>query len=85
MRLMIAALAVILVLLVGASAYLLLQSCGVRLPVLGRAFGGAENLYELALPDGQRVLCLTPSHVDVGVGAELPVEFRLQQVVVFPL
>lgn len=55
-----------------------------RLPVVARAFRGAENLYELALPDGQRVPCLTPSHVDVAVGSELPVAFEFRQVVVFP-
>jgi iron(III) transport system ATP-binding protein len=54
-----------------------------RLPVVGRAFRGVQYLYELELPDGQRVPCLTPSHVDFPVGSELPVEFKLQHVVVF--
>lgn len=51
MRLMIAALAVILVLLVGASAYLLLQSCGVRLPVLGTVLSVCETAEEAKLQD----------------------------------
>ena len=58
------------------------EGARLRLRVSGRSFRGAENLYELALPDGQRVLCLTPSHVDVAVGGELPVEFQLRHVVV---
>ena len=54
-----------------------------RLKVAGKAFRGAQYLYELALADGQRVPCLTPSHVDVAVGGELPVHFDLRHVVVF--
>lgn len=54
-----------------------------RLPVVDRQFRGAQYLYRLELADGQRVPCLTPSHVDVPVGGELPVQFDLQHVVVF--
>ena len=54
-----------------------------QLPVTGKAFRGAQYLYEVALPDGQRVPCLTPSHVDVVVGSVLPVTFDLRHVVVF--
>ena len=54
-----------------------------RLKVASKAFRGAQYLYELALEDGQRVPCLTPSHVDVAVGGELPVHFDLRHVVVF--
>ena len=53
------------------------------LTVTGKSFRGAEYLYELELADGQRVPCLTPSHVDVSVGGTLPVKFDLQHVVVF--
>jgi iron(III) transport system ATP-binding protein len=53
------------------------------LPVVGKAFRGANYLYELQLPDGQRVPCLTPSHVDIAAGQRLPVRFNLQHVVVF--
>jgi iron(III) transport system ATP-binding protein len=56
---------------------------GTRLKVAGRVFRGAHYLYELLLEDGQRVLCITPSHVDVGLDDELPVRFNLQHVVVF--
>jgi len=53
------------------------------LPVVSKSFRGAHYLYELALPDGQKVPCLTPSHVDVRPGQSLPVRFNLQHVVVF--
>lgn len=55
----------------------------VQLKILAKSFRGAQYLYELALPDGQRIPCLTPSHVDMVVGALLPVQFQLQHVVVF--
>ena len=54
-----------------------------QLTVVSKSFRGAEYLYELKLPDGQRVPCMTPSHVDVSVGSLLPVTFNLQHVVVF--
>ena len=54
-----------------------------RLKVASKIFRGAHYLYELLLDDGQRVLCITPSHVDVALGGELPVRFNLQHVVVF--
>ncbi|MAC33583.1 MAG: iron ABC transporter ATP-binding protein [Haliea sp.] len=54
-----------------------------RLRVVGKAFRGASYFYDLLLPDGQRVPCLTPSHIDVPLGGELPIRFNLQHVVVF--
>ncbi|HEY7776462.1 MAG TPA: ABC transporter ATP-binding protein [Kineobactrum sp.] len=60
------------------------DSSDLQLRVAGKAFRGAHNLYDLLLPDGQHVPCLTPSHVDVAVGSCLPVRFHLQHVVVFP-
>ncbi|MFV0278303.1 MAG: ABC transporter ATP-binding protein [Parahaliea sp.] len=54
-----------------------------RLEITDRAFRGAHYLYELRLPDGQRVPCLTPSHIDISPGGRLPVHFNLQHVVVF--
>ncbi len=59
------------------------EDSALRLPVVGRAFRGAEYLYELELPDGQRIYALTPSHINLPVGSTLPVEFRLQHMVVF--
>lgn len=53
------------------------------LPVVSKSFRGSHYLCELALPDGQRVPCLTPSHVAISRGQQLPVRFNLQHVVVF--
>ncbi len=49
-----------------------------RLRVARRSFRGAHYLYELLLPDGQRVPCLAPGHIDVPAGATLPVSLQLQ-------
>jgi iron(III) transport system ATP-binding protein len=54
-----------------------------QLRVMDRSFRGANFLYELMLPDGQRVPCLAPSHVAADRGSLLPVRFDLQHVVVF--
>ncbi|MFT4519817.1 MAG: iron(III) transport system ATP-binding protein [Halioglobus sp.] len=54
------------------------------LRVRGRTFRGAQYLYELELPDGQSVLCLTASHVKIEVGENMPVQFDLRHVVTFP-
>lgn len=54
------------------------------LPIVSKSFRGAHYLYELGLPDGQSVPCMTPSHVDRSVGQTLSVKFNLQHVVVFP-
>ena len=54
-----------------------------RLRVTGKAFRGAHYLYQLELADGQRVPCLTPSHVEVAIGEQLPVHFDLRQIVIF--
>lgn len=59
------------------------EQSSVCLRVVGKAFRGASYFYELLLPDGQHVPCLTPSHVDVLPGGCLPVRFNLQHVVVF--
>ncbi len=55
----------------------------IRLPVCDRLFRGAEYLYQLALPDGQKVLCVAPSHVHHEVGELLPIETDLKHVVIF--
>lgn len=59
------------------------EDSSLRLQVTARSFRGAQYLYELALPDGQRLLCLVPSHVDVAVGSSLPVAFDLRHAVTF--
>lgn len=59
------------------------ESSTIRLRVVDRAFRGANFLYELLLPDGQRVPCLAPSHIKIDKGSLLPVRFDLQHVVIF--
>ncbi len=54
------------------------------LPVLSRAFEGAYYRYELGLPDGQRVTCIAPSHVDLADGALMSVCLDLRHLVYFP-
>jgi|TARA_B110000503_G_scaffold22213_1_gene34072 iron(III) transport system ATP-binding protein len=59
------------------------ESSDTKLPIVSKSFLGPNYLYELALKDGQRVPCLTHSHVDIPVGDELPVRFDLRHVVIF--
>lgn len=54
-----------------------------HLRIIGKSFRGAQYLYQLALPDGQAVQCLAPSHVDEAMGSTLPVVADLSHVVVF--
>lgn len=59
------------------------EDSAIQLRVVDRTFRGANFLYELLLPDGQRVPCLAPSHVKADKGSLLPVRFDLQHVVIF--
>ena len=52
--------------------------------VLRKAFRGASILYTLALPSGQRVLALVPSHHDHRVGERIGIRLEADHVVVFP-
>ncbi len=52
-----------------------------RLPITARSFRGAHYLYELSLPDGQRITSLTPSHVSLSVGELLPIHLDLRDLV----
>jgi len=54
------------------------------LKVTAKSFRGAQYLYELELPDGAKVPCMTASHVDYSPGDRLPVKFDLQHLVIFP-
>ncbi|GAB4173734.1 MAG: ABC transporter ATP-binding protein [Wenzhouxiangellaceae bacterium] len=56
---------------------------GVRARVLSRQFLGAEILYGLALPDGQSVAALFPSHLDHPVGATVRIALDAPHVVLF--
>ncbi|BCL75488.1 ABC transporter ATP-binding protein [Jeongeupia sp. HS-3] len=51
--------------------------------VLARAFRGAEFLYTLALPSGQKVLSLVPSHHNHAVGEAIGIRLDLDHAVAF--
>lgn len=55
----------------------------VRLRVLQRSFRGAEYLYTLITAKGERVYCLTPSHIEFAPGEYLPVKLDIQHLVIF--
>ncbi len=57
---------------------------GIQLKIAAKSFRGAQYLYELELPGGATVPCMTASHVDYPAGDTLPVKFDLQHLVIFP-
>ena len=60
------------------------DDCGThQLAILDKVFQGANNLYTLALPDGQSISCLTPSPIDFTVGETLRVRFDLDEAIMF--
>ncbi len=54
-----------------------------RANVLAKAFRGAEFLYTLALPSGQNLLSLVPSHHDHAIGEAIGIRVELDHVVCF--
>ena len=52
--------------------------------ITDRQFRGAEFLYELMLPDGQKLLSLVSSHHNHQIGENLGVRLDLQHLVAFP-
>lgn len=52
--------------------------------VVRRVFRGAEFLYTLALPSGQEILALVPSHHDHAPGQAIGIRLELDHVVAFP-
>ncbi len=52
--------------------------------VEAKAFRGADTLYSLRLPGGERVLCQTHSHHDYAVGDHVPLRLETRHLVVFP-
>ncbi len=54
-----------------------------RAHVLAKAFRGAEFLYTLALPSGQTVLSLVPSHHDHAIGEAIGIRVELDHVLCF--
>lgn len=55
----------------------------IRLPIIRKRFRGAENYFDLELPDGQTLVSIAPSHVNPDVGELLGVETDLKHVVLF--
>lgn len=51
--------------------------------VLHKAFRGAEILYTLALPSGNRILSLVPSHHDHSIGDRIGIRLDVEHVVTF--
>ncbi len=51
--------------------------------VVAKAFRGAEFLYTLKLPSGQRVLSLVPSHHNHAIGEKIGIRLDVDHVVVF--
>ena len=54
-----------------------------RLPIVRKRFRGAENYFDLKLPDGQTLVSIAPSHVNPNVGESLGVETDLKHLVLF--
>ncbi|HET9484284.1 MAG TPA: ABC transporter ATP-binding protein [Xanthomonadales bacterium] len=54
-----------------------------RVRVIGAAFRGAETLYTLALPGGEEVCALFPSHLEFAPGTEIGIATDIEHVVVF--
>ncbi len=52
--------------------------------VENKAFRGAEFLYTLKLPSGQRALSLVPSHHDHAIGEKIGIKLAVDHVVAFP-
>ena len=56
----------------------------VRARVIDRVFRGASFLYTLALPSGNRVLSLVPSHHDHPIGEMIGIRLEIDHLVAFP-
>jgi iron(III) transport system ATP-binding protein len=52
--------------------------------VVRKAFRGAQFLYTVELPSGQRLLALVPSHHDHRVGEAIGIRFAADHIVTFP-
>jgi iron(III) transport system ATP-binding protein len=51
--------------------------------VLAKAFRGAQFLYTLALPSGQKVLSLVPSHHNHALGEDIGIRLEIDHVIAF--
>jgi iron(III) transport system ATP-binding protein len=55
----------------------------IQATVLRKAFRGAQFLYTLQLPSGQRLLALVPSHHDHRIGEAIGIRFAAEHIVTF--
>jgi iron(III) transport system ATP-binding protein len=55
-----------------------------RAQVVHKAFRGAEFLYTLQLPSGERVFSLVPSHHDHAIGEPIGIRLDMDHLVAFP-
>lgn len=75
----------------GASLEVLIRPDDVRLDeqsnlsaeLVRRVFHGADFIYTLALPSGQRVLAMVPSHHDHRIGEQIGIRMAVDHVVAF--
>ncbi|QLG87840.1 ABC transporter ATP-binding protein [Chitinibacter bivalviorum] len=51
--------------------------------VMAKAFRGAQFLYTLALPSGQTLLSLVPSHHNHAIGEDIGIELEMDHLIVF--
>ena len=59
------------------------DTSALQLEVKARAFRGAEYLYTLALPSGQRLLCLVQSHHNHQVGERIGIRLDVEDLALF--
>ncbi len=59
------------------------DASAIQAEVVAKAFRGAEFLYTLKLPSGQRVLSLVPSHHNHAIGEQIGIKLDVDHVVVF--
>ncbi len=52
--------------------------------ILKRAFRGESYLYTLALPSGNKILSLVPSHHDHAIGEDLGIKMDINHLVIYP-
>lgn len=55
----------------------------IKLDIIEKRFRGSDYFYQLKLSDGQKVLCVTPSHINLEIGQQLPVIQDLEHLVIF--
>jgi len=55
-----------------------------QVEILQKAFKGAEIMYTLRLPDGERLLSLFPSHSDHRIGDKVGIRIEADHLVAFP-